>query len=51
MEERQTLRQATNLWQEAHRYQMEGELDCAIDEPGASGLLQRELYREDGGEG
>jgi hypothetical protein len=24
MEERQTLRQATNLWQEAYRYQLEG---------------------------
>jgi len=31
MEERQTLRQATKLWQEAYRYQMEGELDCAIE--------------------
>jgi tetratricopeptide (TPR) repeat protein len=31
MEERQTLRQATKLWQEAYRYQMEGELDRAIE--------------------
>jgi len=31
MEERQTLREATKLWQEAYRYQMEGELDCAIE--------------------
>jgi tetratricopeptide (TPR) repeat protein len=31
MEERQTLRQATTLWQEAYRYQMEGELDRAIE--------------------
>src|SRR4029434_7073147 len=31
MEERQTLRQATMLWQEAYRYQMEGKLDRAIE--------------------
>ena len=31
MEERQTLRQATKLWQEAYRYQIEGELDRAIE--------------------
>jgi len=31
MEERQTLRRATKLWQEAYRYQMEGELDRAIE--------------------
>src|SRR3990172_6850755 len=31
MEERQTLRQARKLWQEAYRYQMEGELDRAIE--------------------
>ena len=31
MEERQTLRQATKLWQEAYGYQMEGELDRAIE--------------------
>ena len=31
MEKRQTLRQATKLWQEAYRYQMEGELDRAIE--------------------
>src|SRR6185503_5888205 len=31
MEERQTLRQATKLWQEAYRYQMEGELDRSIE--------------------
>jgi Tfp pilus assembly protein PilF len=31
MEERQTLTQATKLWQEAYRYQMEGELDFAIE--------------------
>ena len=31
MEERQTLRQATKLWQEAYRYQMEGELDRASE--------------------
>jgi Tfp pilus assembly protein PilF len=31
MEESQTLRQATKLWQEAYRYQMEGELDRAIE--------------------
>ena len=31
MEDRQTLRQATKLWQGAHRYQMEGELARAIE--------------------
>ena len=31
MEERQTLRRATKLWQEAYGYQMEGELDRAIE--------------------
>lgn len=31
MEERQPLRQATKLWQEAYRYQMEGELAHAIE--------------------
>ena len=31
MEKRQTLRQATKLWQEAYRYQMEVELDRAIE--------------------
>ena len=30
MEERQPLAQATKLWQQAYRYQMEGELDRAI---------------------
>ena len=30
MEERQTLTQATKLWQEAYRHQMKGELDVAI---------------------
>ena len=29
MEERQTLRQATKLWQEAYRYQMEGAASIA----------------------
>ena len=31
MDERKNLRRATELWQEAYRYQMEGELDRAID--------------------
>jgi len=31
MEERSTLRRATDLWQEAYRYQIEGELDRAIE--------------------
>jgi len=31
VEERQTLRQATKLWHEAYHYQMEGELDRAIE--------------------
>jgi len=31
MEERENLRRATELWQEAYRSQMEGELDRAID--------------------
>ena len=31
MEERQTLEQATKLWQEAYRYQTEGELERAIE--------------------
>ena len=31
MEERPTLRRATELWREAYRYQIEGELDRAIE--------------------
>src|SRR5205809_1828463 len=31
MEERSTLRRATELWREAYRYQIEGELDRAIE--------------------
>ena len=31
MEERSTLRRATDLWREAYRYQIEGELDRAIE--------------------
>jgi len=31
MEERESLQQATDLWQEAYRHQMEGELDRAIE--------------------
>jgi tetratricopeptide (TPR) repeat protein len=31
MEERESLQQATGLWQEAYRHQMEGELDRAIE--------------------
>jgi tetratricopeptide (TPR) repeat protein len=31
MEERQTLRQATKLWRQAYRHQIEGELDRAIE--------------------
>ena len=31
MEERASLQQATGLWQEAYRHQMEGELDRAIE--------------------
>jgi tetratricopeptide (TPR) repeat protein len=31
MEERSTLSRATDLWQEAYRYQIEGELDRAIE--------------------
>jgi len=31
MEERPTLRRATELWQEAYRYQIDGELDRAIE--------------------
>jgi len=31
MEERENLRRATELWQEAYRYQMAGELDRAIE--------------------
>ena len=31
MEEREGLQQATELWQEAYRDQMEGELDRAIE--------------------
>lgn len=31
MEERESLQQATELWQEAYRHQMEGELDRAIE--------------------
>jgi tetratricopeptide (TPR) repeat protein len=31
MEERQTHEEATKLWQEAYRYQMEGKLDRAIE--------------------
>src|SRR5881628_4121095 len=31
MEERPTLRRATELWREADRYQIEGELDRAIE--------------------
>ena len=44
MEERQTLRQATKLWQEAYRYQMEGELDdvrTVLDPPLRGGEPQR----------
>ncbi len=31
MEERESALQATELWQEAYRHQMEGELDRAIE--------------------
>ncbi|HXJ82801.1 MAG TPA: tetratricopeptide repeat protein [Candidatus Methylomirabilis sp.] len=31
MEDRESLQQATELWQEAYRHQMEGELDRAIE--------------------
>jgi hypothetical protein len=31
MEERESLQRATELWQEAYRDQMEGELDRAIE--------------------